>query len=1001
MATFEEWNERLVEYFFNPNNAGKEIRLDVDQELLDQEFDDLGGSGGFIQSIQVGPLGIPLQWSLKKKFQALFDNWYDNREINMAFRVAPSHMPYLCMFCYAWNIDDNEINIHNYMDRLDNLYPNHGLTTLTALNIFENQKYGIFDILPTWANHSEKGHNGALGFFRPKNIGGLAGVGWPLGQVIMSSSRKNRLGFLFDAIGVNPDNDIENSDLQRRLINHPQETTSTLGKTLFTFIENNDQDILDIVKSELLDWDGSIPVSMDNVNVRQRMANCTPLILLKLRHRKFFVTLTIDNDQERYLDGEFKFDLDGEPVFFPIRYGRQERVNFQNPSGDDLDFSERIFNSLTAEGIWKNESNESDINLKYLCQGFVFLKPENSNQLVQVRNLPRDGILYLLLNKNDAEVINAWNQIRNNPSVQARILLEFTNNPFFELIREKNQDCEIWIINGIEKLPAECLKLPLFNFNPIESTKYARLIGGYRVKSRKGRDTFFCWGPPQVSLENRDGSLILEAIDAKLKLISTQPCIQLDGDISQVNLQTYSLAPDTGKKSVQINVKLNPYGKILQTIYVFFLWNSDSIGDFSHDSFRINRLGLTAENSPDSYLSGVNIHLGELQNPNTMQINRDTHFSFFLRNNNNDTLRNSNDLITWLADYGKKINFSDACAFILSQQFNVYPKSQLIESALPTIMAMRQLGHIEIETDSSGRFQYVRPMPPCIYVLPFKDQPDYSYFALTGCYSSDLLRRLRASADTLGLNWFSTSQIGGGNDEKIHHLVPAVEILHGTMASVDELAKINDIFIVKEPPAFSVGNWASNLLEWEKSLGWSFDYRPIGIEVFQNQEFCFKSIDNTTSAISLLRGKDPKTYRIHRHQLRRITNGRYEYAFVSQREWGCWYSLFKSTSSDGGLQHKQPFVYFPEDGRVVTPLLADFPYLLSRALVLCSGLSPSYIYSSDFGQKDKEKIINIFPGYYGLFVQYYYVPSELANLVFDKVSPQSLPKRIIQYERPY
>src|SRR5689334_84491 len=55
MSTFADWNCRLHEYFFCPANAGKSVRLAVNRELLDDEFEDLGGSEDFERAVLSGP----------------------------------------------------------------------------------------------------------------------------------------------------------------------------------------------------------------------------------------------------------------------------------------------------------------------------------------------------------------------------------------------------------------------------------------------------------------------------------------------------------------------------------------------------------------------------------------------------------------------------------------------------------------------------------------------------------------------------------------------------------------------------------------------------------------------------------------------------------------------------------------------------------------------------------------------------------------------------------
>ena len=136
MATFEEWNQGLLDFYFNPTNEGINIRFEVDKEFLDEEFYDLGGSVGFLETVRIGPTHLNNNdyQNLASKFRGLMEPWEDARGKKADKLTPPKFMPYLILFCYAWNIGGDE-SPQSYFVRLTQLYPNHGLKFLTELSI--------------------------------------------------------------------------------------------------------------------------------------------------------------------------------------------------------------------------------------------------------------------------------------------------------------------------------------------------------------------------------------------------------------------------------------------------------------------------------------------------------------------------------------------------------------------------------------------------------------------------------------------------------------------------------------------------------------------------------------------------------------------------------------------------------------------------------------------------------------------------------------------------
>ena len=997
MATFEEWNQGLLDFYFNPLNKGINIRFEVDKEFLDEEFYDLGGSAGFLKAVRIGPahLNNNNYRGLARKFLELVKPWEDTRGNQANMLSPPKFMPYLILFCYAWSIGGDE-SPQSYFVRLTQLYPNHGLKFLTECHLYKNedQENGVFHDLPNWANlpHPD-GMGGRYGFFFPKCLGN-SGVGWPQGQVILSSSRKQRLGYLFQMIGINSEaaEDISRQELIGRLRQNEHEARVAFGNKILELIYENNDELINYILGKIKDWDGSIPFTRGN-NIKKRMANCRPLLLVKLNGNPK-LTLTVENELEKYPSGEISFSINNFIYSCPVRRTGSNRPNFkQQAEKTDLDFANSIFEELNCEGSWKNGAEELPVRLAYRKKDFVILQVDNSQHLIETNKLPHIGAVYFILNCKNKEILEAWNILVTDARIRQHSLLQDYTKRFRQLSEVSN--CQIWCITKIQEVSPDLLQPPIFIGQQQSDPIFVKLVGGYRISSIQNKTTYFSWGPPQAHVCIVFNKQIIEAENATIAECKSLESVPSQGDLLKTETKIYSVIPNAGEKFISLKILEENGGKILQELPVFFNWKDD-VKPLSEGSFIIGKLG---ESTIGEGLAGVRLSVdNNIGSSDIGQIERFTEriarFKPTSQQVQNYNLPGA--FLTWLADKGGRVPYGVVRDFLASQ---IITRSFGNASPSPSseLKALRQLGHIEIETDNYGRFNYVRPLPPSIYALPTKSRDNLFRAALTGCYTKHQFNGLKSNATRLGLSWDSIKQVGGGDYDKIFYFVPFLEIIkynEDQLSLIEDLANSLNIKWIKTPPAFSIFEWAGSLSDWENSLHWNEDATDVGDAKYDTTLFDFsKNVDeiwradpqlrwfgsNSVGQISLLRWPDPQTNIHHRHQIKKRKNGTTSYAFVRQREWGWWFSIISQNNQQG-------FAYFPNNGRVILPEGADLPHLLSRILTLCSGLAPSYIPALDFSPDEKVFLGQVYSNNVKLFVQYTDVPFNIAKSVFAKVN---------------
>jgi len=244
-----EWNDSIARHFFNEENAGKEILLYVNDEILTE----IGRANGcdvddFVISVKKGPPWISRSGFCQKALEA-FRGWRERG------REYPPYISYLACFVLAAGIH-GDFDPRSYYPRLRQLL---GETDGTGgLPSFDRMLL-LWDDLEKWSvedKHEE------LGRFVARIRGGWWKVGLPLAQTVISKDEQRRLPVLFEAAGLDPSAP-PSEKVMLKLMHYYGDRVFEMKTLKVLRIEKGDDIILknsliEMVLAELEEWDGTV-----------------------------------------------------------------------------------------------------------------------------------------------------------------------------------------------------------------------------------------------------------------------------------------------------------------------------------------------------------------------------------------------------------------------------------------------------------------------------------------------------------------------------------------------------------------------------------------------------------------------------------------------------------------------------------------------------------------------------------------------------------------------
>jgi hypothetical protein len=278
---FSAWNLRLLKTFLSPASKGEEVFLRVDQDLLDEIGQDLGGDAGFVEALRIGPSWRrfnlkfadrardicvqrtqfaklkPSDHDSPKMADALLKvaGYRDPGDLDPIYRglAAPTYLPYLAALVRVAAMPC----VDGFYKQLQDSY---GVKESFGSSEMERMEE-IWTDLQLWTNQ----RNGEFGYFKLRHLGGYRWIGTPQSQSILKAGDVSKMPLIFDGAEIRPDRDF-NDHLASRALSEAQEKAEHSGsffsKTFCDALKKPEFEvpISSIMRAIYEDWDGTLPV---------------------------------------------------------------------------------------------------------------------------------------------------------------------------------------------------------------------------------------------------------------------------------------------------------------------------------------------------------------------------------------------------------------------------------------------------------------------------------------------------------------------------------------------------------------------------------------------------------------------------------------------------------------------------------------------------------------------------------------------------------------------
>jgi len=472
-----QWNELIARHFFNEENAGKEVLLYVNEDIIEELGQPYGcGIDDFVNSVKEGPLWAYHEHLCQKALQT-YSSW---RHRNLSF---PPYIAYLACFVLAAGIH-GDFAPHAYYPRLRKLL---GETDNTSPLPSFDKMIDLWDDLEKWTvedKHEE------LGRFVARIRGGWWKVGLPLSQTIISKDELKRLPVLFDAAGFDPSAPPSHQVMLKLLRSYgnlvfEKRTLKVLqaGKG-----SNGDNVLLDnlveMVLSELEEWNGSVVFEKKQVNEKDETSICKINAGLRLCIHYDPISGKAQTSIRLKTNASYP---EGGLVFTNAQYGSSFLCEeaYQGWSKKIRDEESKPVDA--ASFSWTNGIRLEDRSNNWiaLLKGdkvrlFIPGKPEGLPGWVESNRLNRNSRFLIAVTEDVSSTVRSWGD-QNCGSFQE---LQVTGLP------------QGWLLFKGDNATNSCENIDVLTIPP-----FMRLLlrGGVKISSG---NTYLCNAPPLIVIEN-------------------------------------------------------------------------------------------------------------------------------------------------------------------------------------------------------------------------------------------------------------------------------------------------------------------------------------------------------------------------------------------------------------------------------------------------------------------------------------------------------------------
>ena len=468
MNAYQKWNDALAERLFNPDMAGRNVHLYVNQELIDEMEQAMPEAGTFCVAVAGPPTNLPYCKRVCQRALGAFADW---RESDSRY---PPYVGYLSLFVLAGDID-GDFSPNAYYPRLWELMVERRDGPVPS---FDRMRQ-LWEDLEDWSVRDKRGE---LGVFQARSIGGHIHVGYPLSQSLLVEQERRDLPRIFYSEGLEPAGDYPTDELARVL--RSSSARDVLRRKTFRLVESRqDADLynalLDAVAEELSAWDGTGPVTVLDPRRQQHPPALAGLrICIDLDRVSRTVNASIRcklnrefPDDGLSIDGELEAEEAGNGWSLPLR---------KHSTGEILDGSQIDWNNGTT-------MKESAIGLQLRLprrdvRVFTNGIQEGISGFVESHMVPREQPFYLAYSE------AVWPRLERWATTQCQ--------GFQEIAIARGLPAG-WRFASVESAISDEAVRDKFTSLSFTTGTRLRLVGG--IRSRAGNN-FFHFAPPSVAL---------------------------------------------------------------------------------------------------------------------------------------------------------------------------------------------------------------------------------------------------------------------------------------------------------------------------------------------------------------------------------------------------------------------------------------------------------------------------------------------------------------------
>ncbi|NTU49388.1 MAG: hypothetical protein HGA87_00580 [Desulfobulbaceae bacterium] len=468
-----QWNNLISRHFFNPENAGKEVLLYVNKELIENLGQPFGcGQPDFIKALNEGP-GWTKRAGFCQKALQTFLNW---RQRGLEY---PPYVAYLACFVLATG-EDMEVKESAYYPRLNKLL---GLPENSRLASFSRTSI-LWDDLEKW---TKEDRHEELGRFVFGIRGSMIWVGLPRFQTLISADERKNLPAFFASASLDPSDPPTQEILLKQLTYHGHRFFQRRTREIFNAKNGDDltfkEKLLELIMDELEEWDGNVVeqeagVHESNNNIQSGLRLCMEIDSIA-QQAKFSMRLKT-NRQFPDEDLFFGFSEPGAHlVCKDAGQGWSKVIRRENNERFDpavLDWEKGLLLEDPAHK-WKARLKASSIRL------FISGSNEGLSGWVETQRLERGIPFMLAVASSEYEKIKEWGE----KSCAAFRELQVSGMP------------SGWRLFESDHANASCPGIDLLT---VSSSVRLAFRGGVKVR---GGNTYLHVAPPSVVLENVSG----------------------------------------------------------------------------------------------------------------------------------------------------------------------------------------------------------------------------------------------------------------------------------------------------------------------------------------------------------------------------------------------------------------------------------------------------------------------------------------------------------------